>query len=102
MAIASGISNDLGSGSCVDICVLRSTGRVDYMRGYQKEEVSVADKGPLRLFARNSAASSQLSMSAPSGASGAGGAGAAGAAAVGGWDLEVERNGDAADDIGLL
>ena len=83
----------------MDICVLRSTGRVDYMRGFQKEEVSVADRGPLRLFARTSAASSKLAMSAASGASASA---SAGAGAVGGWDLEVERNWDVADDIGLL
>lgn len=34
-AIASGIFNDMGSGSNVDICIIKANDNVDYRRGYE-------------------------------------------------------------------
>lgn len=34
-AIAAGIFNDLGSGSNVDLCVIRKNYTTDYLRGYE-------------------------------------------------------------------
>lgn len=38
-AIAAGIFNDLGSGSNVDLCVLRKNFTTEYLRGYEYANV---------------------------------------------------------------
>ena len=40
-AIAAGIFNDLGSGSNVDLCVIRNTGPAQYLRTYEEANVKV-------------------------------------------------------------
>lgn len=40
-AIAAGIFNDLGSGSNVDLCVIRSSGPAQYLRTYEEANVKV-------------------------------------------------------------
>lgn len=40
-AIAAGIFNDLGSGSNVDLCVIRTTGPAQYLRTYEEANVKV-------------------------------------------------------------
>lgn len=39
--IAAGIFNDLGSGSNVDLCVIRNTGPAQYLRTYEEANVKV-------------------------------------------------------------
>lgn len=41
-AIAAGIFNDLGSGSNVDLCVIRNTGPAQYLRTYEEANVKVS------------------------------------------------------------
>jgi 20S proteasome subunit beta 2 len=56
-AISAGIENDLGSGSNVDLCVVKNGGRaVDYLRGYAKENVRVYRKPTGHVFARGTTA----------------------------------------------
>jgi len=38
-AIASGIFNDMGSGSNVDLCVIKANDEVEYLRGYDEANV---------------------------------------------------------------
>lgn len=40
-AIAAGIFNDLGSGSNVDLCVIRNTGPAQYLRTYEEANIKV-------------------------------------------------------------
>lgn len=40
-AIAAGIFNDLGSGSNVDLCVIRNNGPAQYLRTYEEANVKV-------------------------------------------------------------
>lgn len=40
-AIAAGIFNDLGSGSNVDLCVIRNSGPAQYLRTYEEANVKV-------------------------------------------------------------
>lgn len=40
-AIQAGIFNDLGSGSNVDICIIRNDGKVDMHRNYHKQQLNV-------------------------------------------------------------
>jgi len=47
-AIRAGIFNDLGSGSNVDLCVIRAGGKAEVMRGYEKPN----PKEPLRALTR--------------------------------------------------
>lgn len=53
-AIASGVFNDLGSGSNIDLCVIKK-GSVEYLRGYEyaneKGKRAVSTKTLTNLFA---------------------------------------------------
>lgn len=40
-AIAAGIFNDLGSGSNVDLCVIRNSGPAQYLRTYEEANIKV-------------------------------------------------------------
>lgn len=40
-AIAAGIFNDLGSGSNVDLCVIRNSGPAQYLRTFEEANVKV-------------------------------------------------------------
>lgn len=54
-AIASGVFNDLGSGSNIDLCVIKK-GSVNYLRGYEyanekgKRTVSILNNVKILLF----------------------------------------------------
>lgn len=48
-AIAAGIFNDLGSGSNVDLCVIRGTGPAQYLRTYEEANIKVLYKTVLHL-----------------------------------------------------
>ena len=51
-AVEAGITNDLGSGSCIDICVMDTAGGLTYRRGYSKEEAGPSFSGPLQSVAQ--------------------------------------------------
>jgi 20S proteasome subunit beta 2 len=56
-AITAGIENDLGSGSNVDLCVIKNSGKaVDYLRGYAKENPRPYRKPTLYSFPRGTTA----------------------------------------------
>lgn len=52
-AIAAGIFNDLGSGSNVDLCVIRSTGPAQYLRTYEEANVKVSFSFVLNGISKN-------------------------------------------------
>lgn len=49
-AIAAGIFNDLGSGSNVDLCVIRNTGPAQYLRTYDEANVKVCILNSFIIF----------------------------------------------------